>query len=114
MISVTCRLDDLILMTQQGKKVELSDVSLYKMPIIVKVHPDAGITEEQDAFLFNAEFHFQVDGEPYDVSKTYATGLHTASVEVIRGIRNIANARLRRDYDRLTKAGILVEKKNFE
>jgi len=114
MISVTCRFEDLILMTQQGKKVELKDVSLHKMPIILKVQPDAGINEEQEAFLFNAEFHFLVDGEPYKVNKSYATGLHTASVEVIRGIRNIANARLTEDYDRLIKAGISVEKKVFE
>ncbi len=114
MISVTCRIDDLILMTQKGKKVELDDVSLYKIPIILKVHPDAGISEDQDAFLFNAEFRFQVNGEPYRVNKNYATGLHTASVEVARGIRNIANARLTRDYDRLSKAGISVERKVFE
>ena len=114
MISVTCRLEDLIQMTKEGKKVELEDAILHKMPIILKVHPEAGIAEEQEAFLFNAEFRFQVDGEPYRVSKNYATGFHTESVEVARGIRNIANGRLKEDYSRLSTVGISVEKKFFK
>ena len=113
MIPITCRLEDLIQMAQEGKKVE-GDVVLHKVPISLKIHPEAGITEDQEAFLLNAAYHFHAKGITYSVSKNYVTVLPTASVDVARSNRAIANDRLRADYKRLSAAGISVEEKYFE
>jgi len=113
MIPITCRLEDLIQMAQEGKKVE-GDVVLHKIPISLKTHPEAGITEDQEAFLLNAAYRFHAEGMTYSVSKNYVTVLPTASVNVAHSNRAIANDRLKADYKRLSTAGISVEEKYFE
>jgi hypothetical protein len=113
MIPVICRLEDLIQMAQEGKKVE-GDVVLHKIPISLKIHPEAGITEDQEAFLLNAAYRFHAEGMTYSVSKNYVTVLPTASVDVAHSNRAIANDRLKADYKRLSTAGISVGKKYFE
>jgi hypothetical protein len=113
MIPIICRLEDLIKMAQEEKKVE-GDVVLHKVPVTLKTHPEAGITEDQEAFLLNAAYRFHVEGMTYSVSKNYVTALPTASVDVARSNRAIANDRLKTDYKRLSTAGISVEEKYFE
>jgi hypothetical protein len=113
MIPIICRLEDLIQMAEKGKKVE-GDVVLHKVPVTLKSHPEAGITEDQEAFLLNAAYRFHAEGTTYSVSKNYVTVLPTASVSVARSNRAIANDRLKADYKRLSTAGISAEEKYFE
>jgi len=112
MIPIICRLEDLIQIAKEGEKVE-GDVVLHKIPIILKTHPDAGITEDQEAFLLNAAYHFHAKGMTYSVSKNYVTVLPTASVDIARSNRAIANDRLKADYKRLSTEGISVEEEKY-
>ena len=112
MIPIICRLEDLIQMAQKGKKVD-GDVVLHKVPISLKIHPEAGITEDQEAFLLNAAYRFHAEGMTYSVGKNYVTALPTASVDVARSNRAIANDRLKADYKRLSTAGISVEEEKY-
>jgi hypothetical protein len=50
----------------------------------------------------------------YSVSKNYVTALPTASVDIARSNRAIANDRLKADYKRLSAASISVGEKYFE
>ncbi len=107
------RLEDIISLVREGKEVK-AQVVLTKQDIIQKVLVEAGDPEEIDAYLLTGDFAFQVDGKSYKVSKTYLRGYGSESLEVSAANRNIANTRLKMDYQRLTQAGIKLEEKYFE
>ena len=107
------RLEEILEKAKGAKKVSCS-VNLLKQPVRYLVHPEAEITEEMEAFLYTADFNFEIDGKNYTVRKTYATEFATESFEAKRACRNLANARLKEDYERLKGAGIDLEEKYFE
>lgn len=107
------RLEDIISWVKEGREVK-ADVELIKEDIIQKVLVEARDAEELDAYLLTGNFTFKMDGKTYGVSKTYLRGYASESVHVSAANRNIANARLKMDYERLTQAGIRLEQKYFE
>ena len=110
---IPIRLEDIIGWAKAGKTVK-ADVELAKEDMVQKVLVEAGEAEEIYGYLLGGNFTFDVDGTTYKVSKTYLRGYSSESVEVAAANRNIANARLKMDYDRLTEGGIGLEKKYFE
>ena len=107
------RLEEIIGWAREGKKVK-ADVELIREDIVQKVLLEAGDAEEVAAYLLTGSFTFAVDGEAHEVSKTYLRGYASESVEVSAANKNIANARLKMDYERLKQGGITVEEKYFE
>ncbi len=112
MRQVVHRIEDFIQKAKEGKEVEV-EIELHKVPVTMKIHPEAEITEEREARLFTANFRFKVEGEVFPVSKTYIVAFPTESVEVAKANLNIANARIKEDYSRMKAAGIKLEEKFF-
>ena len=98
----------------KGAKEAACQVELLKQPVKFLVHPEAEITEEMEAHLYTADFHFTIDGQSYEVRKSYATEFATEPFEAKKACLNLANARLKEDYKRLKEAGIQLEEKYFE
>jgi hypothetical protein len=108
------RLEDFIHLAEQGKDVRLQ-VELRRQAIKQKVHH--GETEQGEgeisAYLLIGEYNFRMEGDRYRVSKIYMLGSAEESAEAARLNSNIANERLRMDYQRLTGAGITLSAKYF-
>ncbi|WP_022853852.1 hypothetical protein [Thermodesulfatator atlanticus] len=107
------RLAQIVEMAKQGKKIK-AKVTLLKRPIVLKIHPEAQILEEKEAYILGAIFEFQVNGNTYKVERFYAMGFPTETVEEELANKNLANALLKEDYQRLKEAGIEIEEKYFE
>lgn len=106
-------LEESIGWAKEGKTVK-ADVELIREDIVQKVLVEAGDAEEIDAYLLTGVFTFDVDGKMHKVSKTYLRGYASESVEVSAANKNIANARLKMDYERLVQGGISLEEEYFE
>ncbi|NPA48389.1 MAG: hypothetical protein GXO20_00255 [Thermodesulfobacteria bacterium] len=106
------RLAQIVEMAKQGKKVK-ARVTLLKRPIILKIHPEAQILEEKEAYILAARFEFEVNGEKYVVDRYYAMGFPTESFEEELANRNLANALLKEDYERLKEAGVEIEEEKY-
>ncbi len=113
MEKLTTRLEEVLEKAKTADKKSCK-VTLYKQPVKFLVHPEAEITEELEAYLYTADFEFDIDGKHYAVRKVYATEFATESFEAKLACRNLANARLKEDYKRLKEAGIEVEEKYFK
>lgn len=107
------RLEDIISWAREGKEIK-AEVALTKQDIIQKVLVEAGDAEEIDAYLLIGDFTFQVGDKSYEVSKSYLRGYATESLDVSAANRNIANDRLKMDYQRLMQAGVKLEENYFE
>ncbi|UCD86365.1 MAG: hypothetical protein JSV01_00860 [Desulfobacterales bacterium] len=107
------RLEEVISWAREGKKIKAS-VKLSREPIVEVVLVEAGYPQPTPAYLLNAEYTFEVDGKSYKVAKTYLRGSGSESVKVSAANRNVTNARLKMDYDRLRQAGIDLKEKYFE
>ena len=114
------RLEDLIVIAQQGKTVR-AKVELRKIPLAQKVHPDESNDRsgELDTYLLIGDYVFEVEGESRietplaPISKTYMFATIGESNDARRMNTNIANARLRMDYQRLQNANIEIEEMYF-
>ncbi len=108
------RLEDFIVLAREGKKVQ-AEVELSKQGIQQKSHPD--VTEERrsevDAYLLMGDYTFKLEGESWKVSKVYMMGFAHESLDTARLNKNIANDRLKMDYQRLKSANIQFEAKYF-
>ncbi|MEJ2033556.1 MAG: hypothetical protein P8Y63_11060 [Deltaproteobacteria bacterium] len=104
-------LDD-VMTIAAGKRARLS-VELATRPVIDRAPAEIG-GSEAEAYLLTAHFHFNIDGEPYRVSKPYVEGFQDEPGETAVAHRKIANERLRRDYRRLQEAGFEIESRYFE
>ncbi len=108
------RLEDYIAIAREGKAVQVT-VDLMKIVIIQRVHP--GETEEAskeiDSYLLQGDFSFVSGVNAGTVSKIYVVGSMEESLDAAKLSSNVANQRLKMDYNRLKDAGIRVEERYF-
>jgi vacuolar-type H+-ATPase subunit D/Vma8 len=108
------RLEDFITLAKEGKKVEV-EIELKKMRVTQKVHPDEteDMSDELESYLLTGDYMFRVEGESWKVSKVYVMGLAGESMNTAMLNKNIANDRLKMDYQRLKDVNIEFEDKYF-
>ena len=108
------RIEDFIAFANGGGKVDL-EIELKKQLVTQKV--PQGVTEDMrdeiDMYLLTADYIFRVGKDMKLVSKVYVFGSSEEPQNVIKLNSNIANARLRMDYQRLKDADITFEEKYF-
>ena len=108
------RIEDFISLARKRKKVNVS-VELRKQLVSQKVRPEepADMKTEADRYLFLGDYTFTVKGNVKKISKSYMFGSAGGSRIDAEVDKEIANARLRRDYRRLKDAKIVFEEKFF-
>jgi hypothetical protein len=107
-------LEDFIRLAKEGEDVRVS-VKLRKLNIPVKVHPvhtEEG-KSETESYLLIGDYTCSVREEVQKVPKVYMFGSAVESLNAAKIHKNIANERLKRDYNRLREAKIKVEEKYF-
>lgn len=108
------RIEDFIALAREGKNVH-AEVDLRKQVVTQKVHP--GDTEdlktEIDVYLLIGAYTFWIEKEVRQVSKVYMYGSLEEPPNVFWTNVNIANARLKMDYQRLKDAKMTFEEKYF-
>ena len=107
-------LEDFIRLAKEGEDVGVS-VELRKQNMPVKVHPahtEEG-KSETESYLLIGDYTCRVGKEVHKVPKVYVFGSAEESLKATRMNKNIANERLKRDYNRLREAKIKVEEKYF-
>jgi len=108
------RIEDFIALAREGKDVR-AEVELRKQILTQKVHPaDTGdMKSEIDVYLLIGVYTFRVEKEVRQVSKVYVYGFFEEPAGAFWVNVNIANARLKMDYQRLKDAKITFEEKYF-
>lgn len=108
------RIEDFIALAKEGGRVNL-EIELKKQLVTQKV--PRGVTEDMkdeiDMYLLTANYIFKVGKDMKLVSKVYVFGSSEEPPDVISLNSNIANARLKMDYQRLKDAEITFEEKYF-
>ena len=108
------RIEDVIALAREGKDVQ-AEVELRKQVVTQKVHP--GDTEDMkseiDMYLLIGVYTFWIEKEVKQVSKVYMYGSLEEAPGVFWVNVNIANARLKMDYQRLNEVKITFEEKYF-
>lgn len=107
-------LEDFIQLAKEGEDVRVT-VELRKQYIPVKVHPahtEEG-KSETESYLLIGEYTCSVGEEVHKVPKVYVFGSAEESLETGKMHQNIANERLKRDYNRLKEAKIKVQERYF-
>jgi hypothetical protein len=107
-------LEDFIRLAKEGKDVRVS-VKLRQLNIPVKVHPahtEEG-KSERESYLLIGDYTCSVGEEVHKVPKVYMFGSADESLKAAKMHKNIANQRLKRDYERLKEAKIKVDEKFF-
>ncbi len=109
------RLEDFISLAKTGEKVN-AEITLRKEIVTQKVHPQQTeeMKSEKEMYLLIADFAFNVKGNVKTISKSYMYGSVEESITDKKLAINIANARLKMDYDRLKEGGVIFEEKYFE
>ena len=109
------RIEHFIALAREGEKVDLA-IELKKEHVTQKI--PRGLTrdmkEEVGMYLLIADYIFKVGKDMKIVSKVYVAGSSEAPPDVIHANSNIANARLKMDYQRLKDAKITFEEKFFK
>ena len=107
-------LEDLILLAKEGKDV-LVQVQLRKQDISQKVDTVGTARSEAElkSYLLIGDYTCRVEGEVYEVPKVYVFGSEKESLTTAAMHKNIANERLKRDYQRLKDAKIEIEEQYF-
>ena len=106
------RLEDFISLSKQGETISL-DVHLRIESILRQHEQCEGSKEQIDGHLFIGDFQFYIKSKMYTVSKVYSLTYLTNDPDDLHVDRQIANARLKMDYNRLQKAGINVQEMYF-
>ncbi len=107
------RLEDIIKLAQAGNRIE-GEINLARITAICKVHPEAEIVEEKEAYFLKAMFRFKLADQVYRVEKVYVMGFSDEDLDTTRLNKNIANSRLKEDFQRLKEAGVVLEERYFE
>ena len=108
------RIEDFIALAKKGAKVDLK-IELKKRLVTQKVSPDVteDMKDEMDMYLLVADYIFKVEKDMQLVAKVYMFGSSEEPLDIIKVNSNIANARLKMDYQRLKDAKITFEEKYF-
>lgn len=108
------RLEDFIWMAREGRRVDM-EVELKKLPVIHEIHAEAGhdIRENIQTYLLIAYFTFKAGGELHKLSKVYMFATQKESLDSFRVNKEIANVRLRMDFDRMRAAQIHFREEYF-
>ncbi len=108
------RLEDFINFAREGKAIHM-EIELRKERISQKVHPEETeeMKDEIPMYLLVGDYTLKVEGETQSISKVYVFGSMGESLVASSGNKNIANQRLKMDYQRLRDADIMVEEKYF-
>lgn len=108
------RLEDLIRIGKEGSRVDM-EVELKKLPIIPDSHikKEGGTHEQSKTHLLTAYFTFVTGDQLYRLSKVYMFATGEESLDSLRKNKEIANIRLKIDYDRLKAANIHFQEKYF-
>ncbi len=108
------RLEDFIALAKGGKNVQ-AEIELNKQSIKQKAHPDEteDRRDEVDAYLLMGDYTFKVEEESWNVSKVYMMGFVGESLDAASLNKNIANDRLKMDYQRLKGTNVKLEAKYF-
>ena len=108
------RLEDFIEIAREGKKVNM-DIELKKLPVMQEVNIDEvdGSHDKIQTYVLIAYYTFRIGDQVHRLSKVYMFATAGESLNSLRQNKNIANARLQMDYDRLKAANINIEKKFF-
>ena len=108
------RLEDFIEVAKAGKRVEM-DIELRKQQMIQEIDTGGAhdMHDKIHTYLLIADYIFKVDNELYRLSKVYTYAVDEESLDSIRVNKNIANARLQVDYNRLKAAHISFHEKFF-
>jgi len=108
------RIEDFIALAKEGGKVDL-EIELKKQLVTQKV--PQGVTEDMkdeiDMYLLTADYIFKVGKDTKLVSKVYVFGSSEEPPDVLKVNSNVANARLKMDYQRLKDTKITFEEKYF-
>lgn len=108
------RIEDFIEMAKEGKDVK-AEIHLRKQAVSQKLHP--GDTEEMkgeiNMYLLLADYHFSAGNLKKVVSKIYVFGSGEEPLTDAKININIANERLKMDYQRLKNANIVFDEKYF-
>jgi len=108
------RIEDFIALAREGKDVN-AEVELRKQILTQKGYPgDTGnMKSEIDMYLLIGVYTFRTGNEIRHVSKVYVYGVLEETPGVFWVNVNIANARLKMDYQRLKDVKITFEEKYF-
>lgn len=114
------RLEDFIVLAQEGKDVHV-EIKLSKQRVTRKVDPEktAEMKDELDMSLLIADYTFRVGEKVQNVSKVYMFGSRIKKLAIEdeqtfdETLSNIANKRLKVDYERLKGANIKFIEKYF-
>jgi len=108
------RIEDFIALAKEGGKVHM-EIELKRQLVTQKV--PQGVTEDMkdeiNMYLLTADYVFRVGKEFKLISKVYVFGSSEEPLDVVKVNSNIANARLKMDYQRLKDAKITFEEKYF-
>ncbi len=103
------RLEDIIKLAQAGNRIE-GEVNQARITATCKVHPEAEIVEEKEAYFLKAMFRFKLADQVYRVEKVYVMGFSDEDLDTTRLNKNIANSRLKEDFRRLKEAGVISKR----
>jgi hypothetical protein len=109
------RLEDFISFAKSVKPGQI-EVNLHKEVIKQLTHPEEtdNLKVEKDLYLLMADFTMTgAPGERQEVAKVYAFGAINETEVEEKVIRNIANERLKIDYQRFRDAKIEYQEKFF-
>jgi len=114
------RIEDFIALAKEGKDVKVS-IDLKKQLVTQKVPPGdtEDVKREIDMYLFMAEYNFNViytfsaEEQVNQISKVYMLAFSEESPDALKINTDIANARLKMDYQRLKDAKITFDEKYF-
>jgi len=108
------RLEYFISLAKEGEPVHL-EVTLRKQILTPK---DSGqepyrLKVDADMYFLMGDFNFDAVGEAATISKVYILGPVEESAKEEQERTEVANERLKMDYQRLKYAGIAFEEKSF-
>jgi hypothetical protein len=110
--SYPCRIEDFISLSKQGESIS-ADVHLRIEKILRVDEHSKENPRHNDAYIFIGDFLFYLRDKLYTVSKVYSLSYLTNDSNDLHVDRQIANARLKMDYDRLLEGGIHVQEMYF-
>ena len=108
------RLEDFIALAKEGQHMEVS-IDLRKQIVIPKVNrgESGNVKIESELYVLLGEYSFNVEGNVRKVSKPYMYGVSEESAKMALREMQIANERLKMDFNRLREGNIIFEEKYF-